>query len=98
MNTTYNLHTEAGDKLNGTTYTNRDEMLEAVRNLYGASCDFGITEGTIVNETSEELVATFGEAGPAQIRAEYHGDTRWFNTPEDAHNWLAERESEDEEG
>ena len=57
---TYNLHTEAGDKINGTTYESREEMLEAVRSLYGESCDFGGTEGTIL-DADDELVATFGE-------------------------------------
>lgn len=54
--TQYNLHTEAGDKLNGTS---REAMLEAVRAQLGADCDFGVTEGTIL--AGEELVATFAE-------------------------------------
>ena len=53
-----NLHTEAGDKLNGTTWATREEMLEAVRANYPAA-DFGIQDGTILDE-GEELVATFG--------------------------------------
>lgn len=57
---TYNLHTEAGrDKLNGTTYSTREAMLEAVRAIYGEACDFGVAEGTIL--ANDELVATFGE-------------------------------------
>jgi hypothetical protein len=56
----HNLHTEAGDKINGTTYDSREELLEAVRSLYGETCDFGSTEGTIL-DGDDELVATFGE-------------------------------------
>jgi hypothetical protein len=56
----YYLNTEAGDKLNDTVYSDRAEMLQAVRSLYGESCDFGNTEGTITDD-NDELVATFGE-------------------------------------
>jgi hypothetical protein len=57
---TYNLHTDAGDKINGKIYVDRETMLEAVRELYGESCDFGITEGTIL-DGGENLIATFGQ-------------------------------------
>jgi hypothetical protein len=57
---TYNLHTDSGDKINGSVYGDRETMLEAVREVYGPSCDFGIAEGTIL-DSNEELVATFGQ-------------------------------------
>ena len=55
----YNLNTEIGTKLNGTTWNDRDEMLAAVKAQYG-TCYFGVTEGSIVAD--DELIATFGEA------------------------------------
>lgn len=58
---TYNLSTEAGDSLNGKTFTDLGEMLSAVRTVYGEACDFGVSEGVIL-DANEELVATFGEA------------------------------------
>lgn len=57
---TYNLHTEAGDKINGTVHETREALLEAVRANYGARCDFGISDGTIL-DGDNELIATFGE-------------------------------------
>ena len=57
----YNLHTEAGDKINGTKWANREDMLEAVRTIHGESCDFGIIEGTIL-DGGDELAATFGDS------------------------------------
>lgn len=52
------LATEAGEKLNGTTWTDEAEMLAAVRAEYGP-CDFAVTDGSIITEDGE-LVATFG--------------------------------------
>lgn len=53
------LATDAGDSLNGTVWSNADEMLDAVRGLFGSDCQFGIINGTIV-DGDEETVATFG--------------------------------------
>jgi len=56
---TYNLHTEAGHGLNGTVYQSLEVMLEDVRHAYGRDCDFGITDGTIL-DAGGALVGTFG--------------------------------------
>jgi hypothetical protein len=61
MRTRYYLYTQAGaDKLNGTAWIDRDEMLAAVRKVYGDGCDFGISAGEILDEDQNE-VANFGE-------------------------------------
>jgi hypothetical protein len=52
-------HSVAGDKLNGTVWTDEDEMLEAIRKVFGADCQFGIIDGTVIDGEEEE-VATFG--------------------------------------
>ena len=45
----YYLHTESGDRINGTCHTDLDAMLAAVRNVYGP-CDYGIADGTILDD------------------------------------------------
>ncbi len=49
----YYLATEAGHPTNGTAYETREEMLAAVRSAYGDDCDFGITEGYILDGGDE---------------------------------------------
>lgn len=56
----YNLHTEAGDTINGTAYATMDDLLAAVRSVYGAGCDYAERSGAILNADGD-LVATFGE-------------------------------------
>jgi hypothetical protein len=34
---------------------------------------------------------------PVRIKAEYCGETRWFDTLEEAQAWIAEREAEESE-
>lgn len=65
------LFTEAGNPLNGTAYSDRAKMLEAVRAAYGPECDFAITEG-VIEGPGEGAVATFGEApGGRMLLAEW---------------------------
>ena len=53
------LATDAGDPLNGTVWTDADEMLDAVSEQFGRKCHFGIIDGTIV-DADEKDVATYG--------------------------------------
>jgi hypothetical protein len=35
---------------------------------------------------------------PVRIKAEYRGETRWFDTLAEAQDWIAEQEAEEEAG
>jgi hypothetical protein len=54
------LFTESNDSRLRRSFTDLDETLAAVREVYGPKCDVGLIAGTIVNSNSEEI-AEYGE-------------------------------------
>ncbi len=53
--THYTIYTEAGDGLNGTSYTTLALAVEAIRTKYGVDCHQSIVTNLITNDAGDHI-------------------------------------------